>query len=59
MGVWAAVETERDWIRERIERLRRVARGIGDDKALAAIQSLIEESEARLRAIEASTKTPR
>jgi len=53
------VETERDWIRERIERLRRVARGIGDEQALAAIQSLIEESEARLRAIETSAKTSR
>jgi hypothetical protein len=43
---------ERDWIRDRIARLRDLLKFVADDRAVAAIEGLIAEAEVRLRKLE-------
>jgi len=43
---------ERDWIRDRIARLRDLLKFVADDRAVAAIEGLIAEAEVRLKKLE-------
>ena len=48
-----AYPPEDEWIRHRIERLRRLRRSVTDAHAVRAIDELIYEAEERIRALEA------
>jgi hypothetical protein len=43
------IKPERDWIEDRIERLKALRILVGDELALRAIEELIQEAEERLR----------
>jgi hypothetical protein len=43
---------ERDWICDRIARLRDLLKFVADDRAVAAIEDLIAEAEVRLKKLE-------
>ena len=49
---------EVEWIRYRIERLRRLRRSVTDAAAVRAIDELIYEAEERVRALEAVRPDP-
>jgi hypothetical protein len=49
---------EDEWIRYRIERLRRLRRSVTDSHAVRAIDELIYEAEERVRALEAVMPDP-
>jgi hypothetical protein len=49
---------EDEWIRYRIERLRRLRRSVTDAHAVRAIDELIYEAEERVRALEAVRPDP-
>jgi hypothetical protein len=45
---------EREWIRRRISQLRDLIKFVTDDRAIAAIESLIDDAESRLERLERS-----